>query len=102
MAETDPESADHWQQVAALYDEAVALEPGERGRFMTRTCGTDTALRTELESLFAQDARRGPLDRPVWVADDLLVDPAVLPAGTMVGPYRVEGVLGEGDRKSVV
>lgn len=89
-------TADQWQQIAAIYDEAVALDTVAREHYLARVCGHDSGLRREVDSLLAQDARSGPLDRSAWVAENLLVQPGSLAVGTLIGPYRVEGVLGEG------
>ena len=44
-------SAEHWERVKILLDQAIELAPAQRGRFLDQACGTDAALRAELESL---------------------------------------------------
>jgi eukaryotic-like serine/threonine-protein kinase len=55
----------------------------------------DPELRREVQSLLVQDGLAGPMDRP---AAEILEDSAVTPlaAGAQLGPYRTDGVLGEG------
>jgi serine/threonine protein kinase/Tol biopolymer transport system component len=76
---------DRWREIEELYhaartDRAVLT-------------GADPELRREVESLLAQDASKiGGLDRPAWDrgAGVTMVTPA------QVGPYKIEGLLGEG------
>ncbi len=59
-------SADQQREAEDLFHEALDLSPDERAAFIDRSCGDDSALRTELESLLAADRR----------ATDFLADPA--------------------------
>jgi serine/threonine protein kinase/Tol biopolymer transport system component len=75
-----------WRQIEDLYHAAKERDPAERARFLTEFANGDEELRREVESLLAQDdaelmglGNRGPL-----------------PAGTQVGPYKLEAILGEG------
>jgi len=59
----------------------------------------DPELRQEVESLLAQDSSKtGALDRPAFEGAQSLLDSSVtrIAAGTLLGPYRVEGPLGAG------
>jgi Tol biopolymer transport system component len=89
-------TSERWQQVAAIYDAALELPPDERTRYVASECADDPSLRADVDALLAQDGATGPLDRPVWVADNLLVQPTPLPIGASIGSYRVEGILGAG------
>ncbi len=71
----------------------------DRAAYLVEACKDDAELRSEVESLLAQDASKpGTLDRPAW---DGLVSPsgssmAPITSGTQLGPYKIEGPLGEG------
>ena len=89
-------SPERWRQVDRLYHSALEREPGERAAFLAEACRGDEELRREVEELLAQDSSSGNiLERP---AVDPPTDSTVtqLTAGTQLGPYRVEALLGEG------
>ena len=43
----------------ALFAAALKRPPTDRGRYLAETCGNDTALRTEVESLLRHAAAAG-------------------------------------------
>jgi len=64
------------ERTESIYREAAELPPAEREVYLDRACEQDSELRQQIESLLSQ-----------------------LPqfrAGDTVGPYRIEGTLGEG------
>ncbi len=106
-----------WQRVEALFDRVVDLAPAERSEILDRECGTDRALRQEVEALLAADVEAtGFLDQPVGEAAPDLVgeiaavadqeDTEVLAAPVVparpdgvpaaIGRYEILGKLGEG------
>jgi serine/threonine-protein kinase len=93
-------SAEHWQRVRRLLEEARELPPTERGAFLTRVCGGDASLRAEVESLIAHGKESADLlDRP---ADgSTLAEPPSSPRVERVGPYRVVREVGRGGMGSV-
>jgi Tol biopolymer transport system component len=91
-----PLTPDRWSRVAELYDAAAALPKDQRTPFLSSACVADPALIAEIESLIAQDDVASPIDSPVWMPDDLLMQPAALAVGATVGPYVIEGLLGTG------
>jgi non-specific serine/threonine protein kinase/serine/threonine-protein kinase len=58
--------AGHVRQIEELYHAAREREPGERMAFLREACGDNEELRSEVESLLAQDNRHGPLEGPAW------------------------------------
>ena len=49
--------ARRWQQVRALFDRAVELDPAARAAFLDEACGADRELRGEVDALLAVDDR---------------------------------------------
>ncbi len=94
-------SADRWSQLAALFEAASALPPGERAAWLERAC-PEHELREELQSLL-EAAVDGPtfFDRPaIPRSDDALEEEATL-AGLRLGPWRLRHALGEGGMGTV-
>ena len=82
-------------QIEQLYHAARERSAGERAALLAQT---DPELRREIESLLGQPGG-GLLDRPaIQNAPKLPEDSSVtqLVAGSSLGPYRIEGKLGEG------
>jgi len=84
----DPE---RWQRLSPLLDALFELEPVERERHLAELRDTDPGLAAELEELIALE--KG--------SEDFLSEPVVSLApsarsGAMVGPYRLDLLLGEG------
>src|ERR1041384_4802211 len=87
---------ERFQEIEKLYDAVREKTGEERAALLART---DPELRRELESLLAQRTGEGFLDRPAIEnaphlhGDLTLTD---LTVGATLGPYRIEGKLGEG------
>jgi eukaryotic-like serine/threonine-protein kinase len=89
-------SPERIQLIEELYHAARERTAEERAALLART---DPALRREVELLLAQPTSGDFLDRPaIQNAPELLEDATVvaLAAGVSLGPYRIEGKLGEG------
>ena len=92
--------ADHWRRLEAIFEEVAALPEDERKERLAELCGGDLALRSEVASLLAADARAGDfLERSPASADAALPPPAVL--GRRLGPWRVVSPLGQGGMATV-
>lgn len=87
---------ERWQQVASIYEGALERTEEERGVFLDEACAGDLMLRHEIDTLLVQERAASPLDSPVWIPDNLIVQPTSLAAGTCIGVYRIEGILGAG------
>jgi serine/threonine protein kinase/Tol biopolymer transport system component len=80
------------QHIRALYRAALERAPAERSSFIAELSGGDEEVRRSVEALLLQHDRtdvRGTSSTPLAVGEDL-------PAGTRLGHYRIDGVLGRG------
>jgi len=79
------------KQVEELFQQAIDLPPDQRGRFLDERCGSDEALRREVELLlrYGREAPESFLERPPGSA------PADAP-GTTIGRYKIIELIGEG------
>ena len=100
-----------WENVDALFDEALDLPPEEQEAFLDEHCDGRPALRKELESLLAAEA-----DAPSFLDDQAMDfaapayepeegqsitdDPLAAPSHH-VGPYRLEEEIGRGGMSRV-
>ena len=92
-------TSERWHRIEAIYNAALEHEPSERVMFLAGECAGDDELRREVESLLAQDpSKAGTLDRPAWAGLASSADGTATPIapGTQLGPYKIEGPLGEG------
>jgi Tol biopolymer transport system component len=85
-----------WQRIEEIYQAAAERKPEERAAFIAAACAGDEDLRREVESLLAQPAADGMLDRPAWAQDA-----ARLAAGQQVSHYQIQEKLGQGGMGAV-
>src|SRR5215813_4734438 len=86
---------ERFQQIEELYHAARMRTGEERAALLAQA---DPELRREVESLLAQPDSAKFLDRPAVQNATELRDETVtvLTKGTCLGPYRIEGRLGQG------
>jgi eukaryotic-like serine/threonine-protein kinase len=80
---------DRWREIESLYHFACELKPEERQAYLEGACGDDEALRSEVESLLANnDLAAGFLetDQPEQSGE---LPEVPVPAGEQIGPYSV-------------
>ena len=85
-----------WPRVGDVFEGARALSADRRGAYLAERCGGDEALRQEVESLLAWDARtKSFLETPVLVrVDDAMVMKNL--EGQRIGPYQLASRIGAG------
>jgi serine/threonine protein kinase len=92
MSESDSAG---WAAAKQIFDQVVELLPAERSGRLAALCGSDVALRTEVESLLrAHHQATGFLEEPVTAA-------AEVPQDAVLGPYRFVRELGRGGMGTV-
>ena len=99
-------STDRFEKRHRVFTAAVRLPAVERPAFLESECGSDAAMRAEVEAMLAQDASGGgTFDRAIdaggaqYLAGVLSDDDDALdrpPHPDQLGKYRIIGVLGEG------
>ncbi|HJZ97750.1 MAG TPA: protein kinase [Candidatus Solibacter sp.] len=86
-------SPDRWRRVEELYHSALERGDSERAEYLAVACDGDEELHREVASLL--ETEYSP--RPILDGEAMVVTAAPkLEVGTELGPYRIEGLLGEG------
>jgi len=85
---------DQWRDVSRLFAAAVDLGRDARQAYLVDACGHDAALRGAVESLLGAHDQAGSFgEAPVLALQDR---PKRLTAGSQLGPFRIETLLGAG------
>ena len=93
---SDP-GRDHWERVRELFDRASGLPPAGRAEFVARECAGNDALRHDVDELIrALTQATEFLDQGVAAAFLQAAGAADLEEGSLLGPYRIIGKLGQG------
>lgn len=90
---------ENWSDVKRIFHQALELPASERAHFITRACGADTALRSEIESLVnSHELAEDFIVEPVAVAAARLLMDGVseIQAGEQIDGYRLIRELGRG------
>jgi eukaryotic-like serine/threonine-protein kinase len=90
--------SERWQRVAQLYDAVLDRDPGERAAFLAAASDADDSLKREVESLLEHDSRPVLIDEPMLAAAAAVLgaDSPDHQPGAMLGPYRIDLLLGAG------
>jgi eukaryotic-like serine/threonine-protein kinase len=87
---------DRWREVERIYEQAWMRPEDQRAGFLHEACGSDEALRLEVESLLAHEAgAAGFMSRPAVAANPSLVTSPPL-IGRQLGPYTIQAQIGVG------
>jgi hypothetical protein len=63
---------ERYQQVEAIFQEALDLVPEERGRYLAKACAQDDSLRSDVERLLSQHDSAGDLlEQPLYGETEL-------------------------------
>lgn len=102
MCEMLPEK--QWEQVKAIFQTAIEMEPDERQAYVIAKCGDDATLMDEVGSMLsAHDGAGDFIATPVaMIAHDLIRGPdRPSRIGQTIGAYRIESEIGRGGMGAV-
>ncbi|HYX31176.1 MAG TPA: protein kinase [Pyrinomonadaceae bacterium] len=92
-------TTERWQQIEALFQAALARDASERSHFLSQSCNGDGSLRAEVELMLAAHDRGGAfLETPALEVEARRIskDRYESLAGTTLGHYRIDRLLGSG------
>ncbi|MCC6343661.1 MAG: protein kinase [Bryobacterales bacterium] len=90
-------TVNRWSQIENLFHATSGMAAGERERFLDGACGSDTALRREVESLLAfGESAAGFLESAVTSGARASSGEESIPVGERIGPYTILEPLGAG------
>jgi hypothetical protein len=85
---------ERWRQVSEVFHAARSRDAAARAPYLEQACVGDRALRAEVDAMLAAHHNpRGFGDQPVSGSID---DVRRLETGAMVGPYRIDRLIGAG------
>jgi eukaryotic-like serine/threonine-protein kinase len=93
---------ERWQMVRGILQSAMELRPAERDAFLDRECAADPSLRKDVDEYLSIDGKLDPefLESPaanqVGAPSTTAAGNTLLAAGTRLGPYEVQALLGAG------
>jgi serine/threonine protein kinase len=86
-----------WAAVNEIFHQALDHPPDQREAFLDRACAGRPDLRAEVASLLtAHRSADAFIEQPAGDVTALLREAEAHPPGSMVGPYRIGEVIGEG------
>lgn len=94
--------ADNRRRVRLLFEEALEMPAAERGGFLERAYGDDSAVKAAVERLLRADAAAdGFLGEPLVRIASAIPSPTASRPPARIGPYRLEEKIGEGGMGTV-
>ena len=102
-----PMDPERWQRIESIFQKALDADEDRRTRVLAESCAGDESLRREVESLLAQHEHAAEfMERPAFAGPEGAPVPprpgsedshsAGIPAGTVIGHYRIVGKIGSG------
>ena len=90
-----------WQRIKDILGPVMELDSESRPAYLDETCGTDTGLRREVESLLASSAESGDfIETPVFSASEIIDQPSPM-SGRHFGNYEIIREIGSGGMVAV-
>src|SRR6476661_2998773 len=85
---------ERWRQITDVFHATLSRDTAERQPFLEEACGSDQALRVEVQAMLAAHAGAGSFgDAPVVAMSEEMPR---LASGSAVGPYRIDRLIGAG------
>jgi non-specific serine/threonine protein kinase/serine/threonine-protein kinase len=84
------------EKVGEILEQALAVQPAERSRFLEQACTGNAALRCEVESLLASHEQAGNFLNPPAIADAASAPRASVLPGRRIGAYDILEEIGRG------
>ena len=95
---------DSSNQAEKVFFDALEVDVLEREAYLTKTCGNNVSLRSTVQKMLEELPKASDyihtLSQHLAVPDELCLDEE-LERETMIGPYRILGLLGEGGSSKV-
>lgn len=86
---------ERWTRLERLFADALALPDDGRSAFLQRECADDPALAREVEALLDAHETPGVLDTSPHAVETVVAHPS-LAAGTCLGAWRIDTMIGRG------
>jgi serine/threonine protein kinase/Tol biopolymer transport system component len=86
---------DRWNEIKTAFEAVDSAPPEDRPALLERLCEGNDGLRQDLEKLFRSGESADYLQDVVGAAADLALSPREL-AGRLLGPYRIDRLIGSG------
>lgn len=87
-------SPERWSRLKEVFGAALDLPEEQRAHFLADRCGSDVALRAEVERLL--EAERAPMENALLGSLTGRKPATEISKGEMLGPYRVDTLIGQG------
>jgi serine/threonine protein kinase len=85
---------ERWRRITDVFHAALSRGAAERQAFLEQACGGDGAFRAEVEAMLTAHAGAGEFgNAPVA---DVSEEMPRLEAGSLIGPYRIDALVGVG------